>query len=104
MKIEDLRVNLAGIELAHCLGFGGMAGSALKPIGLGQVRQWRNLLPERIAVIGVGGVTRGRDILDYLRAGATTVQIATAFLDRGLPVFCDLVSEFVDELDRQISV
>ncbi len=77
-------------------GLAGMAGPALKPIGLGQVRQFRALLPERIAVVGVGGVTHGEDVLEYQRSGAVAVQVATAYLERHDQVFTTLLQEFLD--------
>ncbi len=77
-------------------GLAGLAGPALKPIGLGQVKQLRDLLPERIQIIGVGGITKGQDVLDYLRAGADAVQVATAFMDRGPKVFSELLGELVE--------
>jgi len=77
-------------------GLAGLAGPALKPIGLGQVRQLREVLPERIQVIGVGGIGSGRDVLEYLRAGATATQIATAYLARYERVFSTFLAEMVD--------
>jgi dihydroorotate dehydrogenase (fumarate) len=68
-------------------GYAGMSGPALKYIALGQVRQFRKLLPPSIQIDGVGGVTTGRDVLDMERAGAARVQIASAFftsLDPGV--------------------
>ena len=77
-------------------GLAGMAGPALKPIGLGQVHQLRKLLPDSIQIIGVGGVTGGQDVIDYLRKGAVAVQVATAYVDRGEQVFSDILTELVD--------
>ncbi len=77
-------------------GFVALGGPAIKPIGLGQVKQLRNLLPSCIDIIGVGGITTGLDILDYQRAGAVAVQIATALLGRRLKVFDQLLSELID--------
>ncbi|MDP2660119.1 MAG: dihydroorotate dehydrogenase [Dehalococcoidia bacterium] len=77
-------------------GLAGFAGPALKPIGLGQVIQLRSLLPERIQIIGVGGVSHGRDVLEYLRAGAIAVQIATAYLERYERVFSTLLAELIE--------
>ncbi len=77
-------------------GLAGLSGRALKPIGLGQVKQLRSLLPERIDIVGVGGITTGKDILDYQRAGAKAVQIGTALLNRGAGVFSQLLAELVD--------
>ncbi|MDO8689551.1 MAG: hypothetical protein Q7R39_06000, partial [Dehalococcoidia bacterium] len=77
-------------------GLAGLGGPALKPIGLGQVRQLRSLLPERIQIIGVGGVSHGRDVREYLRAGAAAVQIATAYLERYERVFSTLLAELIE--------
>jgi len=74
-------------------GFAALGGPAIKPIGLGRVKQLRSLLPSRIDIIGVGGITTGLDVLDYQRAGAAAVQIATALLRRQLKVFGQLLGE-----------
>ena len=72
---------------------GGMGGSALKPIALGQVKQLRELLRDGIDIIGVGGIKTGKDVLDYLNAGASAVQIGTACFDRGPQIFGDVLTE-----------
>lgn len=76
-------------------GLAGLGGAPLKPIGLGQVLQWRDFLPPEIDIIGVGGIKSGRDVLDYLRVGAKAVQIATAYADRGPKVFGQVLQELV---------
>lgn len=58
-------------------GFAGLSGPALKPIALGQVKQFRQHLSPLIDVIGVGGVTKADDIVDFLDAGAKAVQITS---------------------------
>ena len=65
------------------VGLAGMSGRALKPVGLGQVAQFRAALPDRVDVVGVGGITDSQDVLDYLSAGACAVQAATVFWDAG---------------------
>lgn len=77
-------------------GLAGMAGRALKPIGLGQIRQLRKGLPERIQLVGVGGVSTGQDVIEYLESGATAVQVATFYMDRGEQIFSDILQGFVD--------
>lgn len=67
--------------------FAGLAGRALKPISLGVVKQLRKLLPKEIDIIGAGGISSFRDVIDYLQAGASAVQIATALVDEGPSVF-----------------
>ncbi len=78
-------------------GLGGLAGPSIKPIGLGQVAQLRELLPKRISIIGVGGIEKGRDILDYQRAGADAVQVGTLLFNKGLSglrLLDDLIAEW----------
>lgn len=77
-------------------GLAALGGRALKPIALGQVKQLRKMLPERIDIVGVGGISEGQDIKDYRRTGADAVQIATILLDKGARVFSTLLDEFLD--------
>ena len=63
--------------------FAGVSGKALIPISLGQVRQFRNLLPESVAVIGVGGIQSKEDAEMYYKAGAGVVQVATYIIKEG---------------------
>lgn len=74
-------------------GLAGLSGSAMKPIGLGQVKQFRSLLPPAIAVIGIGGVSTKQDVDDYLNAGATIVGITTAYVNFGPSIFSQVKSE-----------
>jgi dihydroorotate dehydrogenase (fumarate) len=74
---------------------GGLSGSPMLKIGQGQVKQFRKLLPE-IDIIGVGGINSGQDVVDYLKAGATAVQITTAFVNEGPNVFSRILQEYLD--------
>lgn len=79
-------------------GLAGLSGAALKPIALGQVLQFRQKLPARIAVVGVGGVETGRDVLDYLTVGATAVQASTKFwnANENPGVYGDILSSYTE--------
>lgn len=58
-------------------GFAGLSGPVMKSIALGQVRQFRQHLSPLIDVIGVGGVMKANDIVDFLDAGASAVQVTS---------------------------
>lgn len=58
-------------------GFAGLSGPVMRPIALGQVKQFRQHLDESIDVIGVGGASTGDDIVDFLEARASAVQITS---------------------------
>ncbi|PKG37683.1 dihydroorotate oxidase [Psychromonas sp. Urea-02u-13] len=68
-------------------GFGGLCGDYIKPIGLANVRAFRELLTDDIQIIGVGGIKNGVDAFEYLLAGADAVQIATCFEKEGANCF-----------------
>ncbi|HEY8548048.1 MAG TPA: hypothetical protein VIL36_23480 [Acidimicrobiales bacterium] len=83
------------------VGYAGVSGAALKPVGLGQVRQLRALLPPTVDLVGVGGVVEGRDVHDYLAVGASAVQASTAFWNAGEDprVYGEILAGYVDLLD-----
>lgn len=83
-------------------GYGGLAGPTVKEAGLAEVRRWRKALPIRVRVVGVGGIASGEDILDYLNAGASAVQIGTAFYDSDDPrIFARMMGEYIDILAKE---
>lgn len=55
---------------------GGLSGPAIKPITLKLV--WEARKAVKIPVVGLGGVERVDDVLDYLSVGASAVQVGTA--------------------------
>lgn len=78
--------------------FGGMSGPAVKPVGVRCVYEIFDAV--EIPVIGVGGVSTGRDAVEYIMAGASAVQVGTAVWMRGPGVFrsiCEEISQFMDD-------
>lgn len=64
---------------------GGLSGPALKPIALRMAYQCAKSVT--IPVIGCGGITTVEDVVEYLIAGATAVQVGTAtFISPGVMV------------------
>lgn len=57
---------------------GGLSGPAIKPVALYMVFEVARAV--RIPLIGCGGITCAEDALEFIMAGATAVQIATASL------------------------
>jgi dihydroorotate dehydrogenase (NAD+) catalytic subunit len=56
--------------------FGGLSGPAIKPVALAMVYKIRRAIP--IPIIGCGGITSARDVVEFVLAGASAVQIGTA--------------------------
>ena len=82
-------------------GFGGLCGDYIKPIGLANVRAFRQLLPDDIDVIGVGGIKTGTDAFEYLLAGASAVQVATCFEKEGVGCFSRINGELIDIMAKK---
>lgn len=73
--------------------FGGLSGPAIKPIALRMVYQVANRL--KIPVIGMGGITSGKDALEFLIAGARAVSVGTANL-----IDPEATLRIIEELER----
>jgi dihydroorotate dehydrogenase (fumarate) len=71
--------------------FGQIGGEFLRPIALGQVRQFRALLPKDIAVVGLGGVSIHAHVDQYLAMGASAVGLTTAYKIGGPEIFSYLM-------------
>lgn len=70
---------------------GGLSGPAIKPMALARCHEAAHAV--RIPVIGSGGISSGRDALEFIAAGATAVQVGTAtFVEPGAS------SRVVDEM------
>jgi dihydroorotate dehydrogenase (NAD+) catalytic subunit len=55
---------------------GGLSGPAIKPITLRLVHEARRAV--KIPVVGLGGIEKADDVLEYVIAGASAVQVGTA--------------------------
>ena len=69
--------------------FGGLSGPALKPIALRCVYE----IYEKVSlpIIGCGGIAGWEDIVEFLLAGASAVQVGSALVDEDLQVFRHLI-------------
>jgi dihydroorotate dehydrogenase (NAD+) catalytic subunit len=72
---------------------GGLSGPAIKPITLKLVNEAMRTV--KIPIIGLGGVEKAEDVLEYVIAGASAVQIGTANFSR--PSAC---VDILDQLEK----
>jgi dihydroorotate dehydrogenase (NAD+) catalytic subunit len=70
---------------------GGVSGPAIRPIAVRCVYDVCRTVD--VPVIGIGGVSSGRDALEMLLVGATAVGIGSAVNYRGLQIFAHIVEE-----------
>jgi dihydroorotate dehydrogenase (NAD+) catalytic subunit len=65
-------------------GTGGLSGPAIRPLAVRMVYQVHRAMPE-VPLWGIGGISDLSDVLEFLAAGASAVQVGTAnFRDPGV--------------------
>ena len=64
---------------------GGLSGAAMHPVAVRAVFDVHEALPE-LPIVGVGGTSSGTDVVEFLLAGASAVEVGTAtFADPRAP-------------------
>ncbi|MFQ5822140.1 MAG: 4Fe-4S binding protein [Candidatus Heimdallarchaeota archaeon] len=71
--------------------YGWMSGPALKPLAIRCVVDICKSVKK--PVIGVGGISTGADVVEYLMAGATAVQVCTQAILRGHTIYGKLAQK-----------
>lgn len=85
----------------HTSEVGGLSGPPLFRRTLTRIAYARQALPERVSLIASGGITSGHDVLKVMRAGASAVQIYTAFVYRGIETVPMMLDELRDAMNVQ---
>ncbi len=88
----------AGLQSRYAAEQGGLSGPPLKARATEMLRQVRQLTNGQITLIGCGGISSGRDVLNRVRAGADLVQLYTAFAYSGPALLPRLCAELVQAL------
>jgi dihydroorotate dehydrogenase (NAD+) catalytic subunit len=91
--IPGLLIDVATRRPALGFGTGGVSGPGLLPVGV--LATYKVAKAVRVPVIGVGGISRATDIVQYVIAGASLVAIGTAVMQRP-----KLATELVAELEK----
>ncbi len=76
--IPGLLIDVDRRRPALGFGTGGVSGPAILPVGV--LATWRVRRAVRVPILGVGGVSIGRDAIQYILAGASLVGMGTAAL------------------------
>ena len=71
--ILGLKINLQTFRSSIGQGYGGISGPGIKAIILRMVHQCAKCV--KIPVIGCGGITKAEDVVEYLLAGASAVEV-----------------------------
>ncbi len=70
--------------------FGGLSGPAIKPIAIKCIFEVFDSVD--IPLIGVGGIRNYEDVIEFLYAGASCVQIGTSIMYDGMDIFGEILT------------
>lgn len=87
------------IEYGNEQGFVWTSGPSIKPLALATVYQIKQAEPE-LTVIGVGGIQNADDVLEFLLAGANSVQMLSAALLKGKDLYKKIISDLPKTLEK----
>ncbi|GAP13055.1 dihydroorotate dehydrogenase [Longilinea arvoryzae] len=83
--------------LGSKFGYGWMSGPVIKPLAVRSVFEVARATDK--PVIGVGGVSSGADVIEFLMAGAALVGVCTAAILKGPGVYGKIAAEVAQWLD-----
>ena len=81
---------------------GGLSGPAIKPVALRMVHEVANAVD--VPILGVGGIASAQDVLEFLVAGASAVQVGTSnFVDpAGMVRLIDELPPLLEEQETTV--
>jgi dihydroorotate dehydrogenase (NAD+) catalytic subunit len=90
--IPGLVIDVDSRKSALGFGTGGVSGPGLLPIGV--LATYKVAKAVRLPVIGVGGISKATDIVQYVIAGASLVAVGTAAMQKP-----KLAAKLVEDLE-----
>lgn len=79
-------------------GYGWLSGAPIRPLAIRNIYDASKVV--NIPIIGVGGITCGKDAAEMLMAGASAVQICTEAILKGPGIYGKIADELNDFLDQ----
>jgi dihydroorotate dehydrogenase (fumarate) len=76
-----------------------MSGPPIKPIALHRIYNIRKAFPD-IPIIGVGGIGKAEDVLEFVLAGADLVQMLSSALIKGRGLYDKIIKDLPKALEK----
>lgn len=93
--LVGMSVDLATFRSRLGTNTGGLSGPAIRPVALAAV--WKAVNAVRIPVLGMGGIARAEDAVEFLLVGARAVGVGTATFRRpsAMEEIADGIADFL---------
>ena len=99
--VSNTTLSRAGLRSAQATQAGGLSGVPLMAKSTSVLKQAARRASGRLVLVGVGGVASGADILTKMKAGASLVQLYTAFAYEGPALIPRLLHELGTALSAE---
>ncbi|MCD6364080.1 MAG: dihydroorotate dehydrogenase [Synergistetes bacterium] len=78
--------------------YGWLSGPPIKPIALRFVYEIRKAV--NVPIVGVGGISSALDVIEFMMAGATLVQILSSAILKGVDIFDEIARDLPPLLEE----
>lgn len=95
----NVNLDMRAIEYGSEDGFVWTSGPPIKNLALATVYKIKQAEPE-LTVIGVGGISRAEDVLEFLLAGASAVQMLSGALLKGRQLYAKIIADLPHVLKK----
>jgi dihydroorotate dehydrogenase (NAD+) catalytic subunit len=83
--VQAMAIDTKSRQIVFNNTYAGLSGPAIRPIALRMVHQTAKAV--NIPIVGMGGITNADEVIQFLMAGASAVQIGTAFFTNPDQIF-----------------
>ena len=99
--VSNTTLSRAGVEDdATSKEAGGLSGAPLFVRSTGMLAEAAARIEKKIPLVGVGGITKGSDAFEKIRAGASLVQLYTGLIYGGIGLVEDIKRDIAQSLRR----
>ncbi len=96
--VYPLNISEKNSPLGSLNGFGWISGHVIKLLALALIKRVGKSCD--LPIIGVGGISTSKDVIEFMMAGATGVQLLSSAMIRGKKVFSDIINNLPNELKK----
>ncbi len=93
--------NRENLKNINKLEKGGLSGKPIEKISNEAISKFYKILNNKTKIIGVGGVSNGKDAFEKIISGATLVQLYTGMVYRGPRIASKISRELIDLLKNK---
>ncbi|MDD3122380.1 MAG: 4Fe-4S binding protein [Candidatus Izemoplasmatales bacterium] len=97
----SLKIDIASRKIVYGSdsGFVWTSGPSIKPIALATIYKIKSAVPE-LTIIGVGGIKSADDVIEFMLAGASAVQMLSGALLKGKDLYSKIILDLPATLEK----